>query len=65
MNYVSKPRRRNSEITKGSALTKYCFEASSRSNGKFYQGNFNNQNMWIEIKRILPKYKLKSLTFVN
>jgi hypothetical protein len=46
-------------------LLNIVLETSSRSTGKFYEEHFNPQNMWIEIKRILPKYKLKAFTLVN
>jgi hypothetical protein len=38
---------------------------SSRSTGRYYEENFTLDNIWIEIKTLLPKYKLKTMTLVN
>jgi hypothetical protein len=53
------------KLGKDQDLLNIVLEASSRSTGKFFEEHFNPVNMWIEIKRLLPKYKLKAFTLVN
>jgi hypothetical protein len=38
---------------------------SHRSTGKYYEPVYNDSNIWIEIKQVLPKFKIKYSTLAN
>ena len=46
-------------------LFKLISNYSSRSTGKYYEPEFNDLNIWIEIKQSFPKLKLKTNTLTN
>ncbi len=53
------------KLGKDFILFKLISNYSSRSTGKYYEPEFNDVNIWIEIKQSFPKLKIRTNTLTN